>query len=574
MSNPDIGSVSLNVQDGALGSRIGRGENICAVAGCAEKGPFTLGLFSKASSLVSLHGFGPAVEKACAFIEDTGKPVLFRRLTTSVAGSSSPVDEDFVLGTSVVTLTGTPRDDYEGRFEVMTGGTIGVVGIVFRYSLDGGRTFSPKIALGTAATYLIPNTGLTLNFGAGTLLLGDFALWYSTAPQWAASEFATLFNEFKALSQLWPLLCVVGPAAKTDLDSLETQVAAYATVTKRYMRTITSARVPHRAARLTGNPTVTFAAAGRTATRGTGSWINDGFKVGMMMTVDSALNDWTYEILTVTATVITLVVGSTLVDEGPVSGVVATGKETHEKYTSLVRAEFDPFVTKRIGTSAAAVRAETAISSHVANWKFRRHPSWPAVTRFFQFGPHESLAKVKNGPLPSRYQILNKDGKLEEHDSRAESGLASLDGSNGRFITVQTHDGFGGIYIAVPSLMHDVGSDFTRVHLGAVMDIACTVAQRTLTLELAADVVLGDDGFITEDAANTIERSVNQRLNQSLLSPPQVKASDAFLVLSRSDQLAVPGTPLTGKLSVIPLGYTEAITIDVSFLNPAAAAAA
>lgn len=59
-----------------------------------------------------------------------------------------------------ITLTGTPKDQYEVVFEIVNGGTAGAEGITARYSLDGGRSYSAVTRLGTALTLnLVDYTG-------------------------------------------------------------------------------------------------------------------------------------------------------------------------------------------------------------------------------------------------------------------------------------------------------------------------------------------------------------------------------------------------------------------------------
>lgn len=79
-------------------------------------------------------------------------------------------------------------------------------------------------------------------------------------------------------------------------------------------------------AAMTGDPDLTFADADPdTITRAAGSWITDGFEAGMLITVDSASNDGTFTIASLTATVITLIGSDTLVAEGPTGGHTVTG---------------------------------------------------------------------------------------------------------------------------------------------------------------------------------------------------------------------------------------------------------
>lgn len=80
---------------------------------------------------------------------------------------------------------------------------------------------------------------------------------------------------------------------------------------------------------LTGDPNLTFADTNPdTITRAAGSWLDDGFVAGMVITVAlSSSNNGTFTIASLTATVITLVAGDTLVAEGPANGITVTGSD-------------------------------------------------------------------------------------------------------------------------------------------------------------------------------------------------------------------------------------------------------
>lgn len=103
-------------------------------------------------------------------------PVKFCPIGAS-AGSNTGVTNG---GASppAVTLSGTPLDDYEGMVRFPQGGARGVA--TFQVSLDKGRTWGPEIT--TAATYVIPDTGLTLNFPVHTYATDHTSSWTSTAP--------------------------------------------------------------------------------------------------------------------------------------------------------------------------------------------------------------------------------------------------------------------------------------------------------------------------------------------------------------------------------------------------------
>lgn len=88
-----------------------------------------------------------------------------------------------------------------------------------------------------------------------------------------------------------------------------------------------------------GAPALTFAAAGHTITRSTGSFLLDGFAVGQTIIVaGSASNNGTFgPIAALTDTVMTFAAG--VVNEGPTSGVTITGNGAVIKSTATANGE-------------------------------------------------------------------------------------------------------------------------------------------------------------------------------------------------------------------------------------------
>jgi len=79
------------------------------------------------------------------------------------------IDLSGVTGTSEVTVSGTPIDQFDGIVKVVLGGNPGFDGIRLSVSLDGGRRFAPVRRLGTSLTFAIDDredvaSGITLAF--------------------------------------------------------------------------------------------------------------------------------------------------------------------------------------------------------------------------------------------------------------------------------------------------------------------------------------------------------------------------------------------------------------------------
>lgn len=181
-------TVTFTVQTNNLGQTgTGGQENLIVVVGDTSAGTPNVPYQSPIpGNFVTQFGYGKAVQLAALLAARTGKSIgLVKTQTTGgyTAGTNTAVwRSSGWTSTSAVTVTGAPIDAYYGKLTVSTGGTIGVTGIILTLSLDYGRTVYQTINLGTASSYIIPNTNLTINFGAGTLVAGDSFFWISFAP--------------------------------------------------------------------------------------------------------------------------------------------------------------------------------------------------------------------------------------------------------------------------------------------------------------------------------------------------------------------------------------------------------
>ena len=234
MSQPVVNITELN---GALGVSPS-GDKLHAAIGVGGTSPVlavdTPASFARTSDIVTALGGGPLCEYGCWYVETYHKPILLVRTGQTTAGTPGTLVISGVAGTSVVTLAVTaPNDDYEFLFKVIAGGTIGVAGITYQYSLDGGRTLSATTALGTANTFAFPGSGgVTLNFAAGTLIAGDNVTSRGTAPNWNTSELTSALTALGNTSTQWREVNIVGVIDANAFDAIELRMSALSTAGK------------------------------------------------------------------------------------------------------------------------------------------------------------------------------------------------------------------------------------------------------------------------------------------------------------------------------------------------------
>lgn len=224
------GDVNITIADGGAAEAILPGSSVAFIMGTSSDGTAAqLFATSNPNTLISNAGYGPLPE-AAAMLCQAGGTTICAKTASNSAGSAGAVQTSGI-GSSAVTATGTPYDEYYVEFFVVNGGTIGQAGITFAISLDGGRTFGPTLSLGTANSYLIPNTGLTLNFGAGGLTTGGSAKLKTTPPKWNDAGVQACLNAFKASQyavQGVGLIFLVGDMAGADATTFQGYLDALA----------------------------------------------------------------------------------------------------------------------------------------------------------------------------------------------------------------------------------------------------------------------------------------------------------------------------------------------------------
>lgn len=313
-------------------------DTICILAPVATEPDMTPRIFGTAQAVYDQHGYSEGLEYGALHLAYSGKSFIFVGMPIGTAGTVSRFTSFGNSGSSVVTaVAGSDGvlSEHEGRLRVKTGGTIGTDQIKLEVSLDGGRSFSP-LRLGTASSYVLPYVGVTLNFAAGTLVADDvIAEWHGSGPRIDTADLAEVFDALAADDKAFRSVIVIGDMPNdTAASAVLTQVNAYASESERFIYARASvydrlprAQMSHAYARLTGNPTLTFAEVGGTGdtiTRSSGSWIADGFAVGDTVTVTgTASNNVSGPVTGVSATVLTfdttdLAAEVIAVDAGPV----------------------------------------------------------------------------------------------------------------------------------------------------------------------------------------------------------------------------------------------------------------
>lgn len=332
---------------------------IAVIAPCPTNADGVPRLRSSMAALLASNGYSEGAEYSAMHMAETKKPVLYVPVPIATPGAIVRT-ESVHTGTSKVSIAvggSGALSETRGELKVQTGGTVGTSQIVLDLSLDDGVSFK-TVRLGTATSYTIPNVGLVVSFGNGTLVAGDTVLkWKNSAPMFDADGVELARAGLAAKQFVCRSWLLVGDVASSTLaNAIVSSVNAYETENERFVyakvqlrdrRVLESSR--NRVA-MAGGSAVTFAevgATGDTITRDTGSFVTDGFAIGDWVTVTgSASNNVSGKVTGVTATALTFDT-TDLANEGPVADVRITAEP------SFVFASGGKTITRNAGSWVA-----------------------------------------------------------------------------------------------------------------------------------------------------------------------------------------------------------------------------
>ena len=201
-------------------------------------------MYGSPAAAVADLGLSDCVDALCHAITktqgNTAPPPAAHYKTPATTGGvrGGTLTVSGVTGTSVVTKTSAtnPIGTFQPVGRVITGGTIGVAGIILQFSLDNGRTWLPQVALGTATTKKIQisvngslvDTGVQYDFAAGTLVTGDtWSESKTTPPMWGTSDLyaagppaAGAFAAIAESDKNFGILVITEPVQASDFATL------------------------------------------------------------------------------------------------------------------------------------------------------------------------------------------------------------------------------------------------------------------------------------------------------------------------------------------------------------------
>jgi hypothetical protein len=553
MANLPKAKVGLTDTGGAVAS----GVDVLIAAGPVPSGQlFKPRLFTSVQALLNEHGFCGAIDFCAHYIELAQKPVFFVGMTP-IAGSIGAMELSGVTGNAVATAAGTPVDDEDIKILFTKGGALATAGIEFKTSRDGGQTYSPSVRLGTALTYLIPDTGITVTLGttAATYNANDVIAFGVKGPTFDSGDLTSLQTALASGSQLSRLQMLIGESDGTLAQAESDMVSSYESTNNRDTRALAALRPIYRPAKKATGGTVSFLASPKTVTRSVGDWQADGFHVGMKVTITGSVsNNVSAQVITVLTTTVMTLGSATLVDEATVSNVGVTGTESETDWMSAL----DAITLGKDWPRLLLGGGDAMRTSPINGTRKKRNASWAIACRYMAHDVQVSPADGTLGRLEG-WALYNADNTLACHDERANGGLLH---SRISCLTSQDTDP-GGAFVALALCLTGDDRPLSRLPVACLGDLTCTIARAETTRLLNSRVILDPKtGYMTVAEQRRVEGAVLSVLRNELLAPKLEgqRASDITFSIDRNVDLRQPGAIVSWEADLTALGYLEQLS--------------
>jgi hypothetical protein len=502
------GDVVVVVSDGGAGVTAPL-SSVQAVLGISSAGTnYQIVASRNVATFASSLGYGPLTE-AAALKAAAGILVLAVKVPLTTKGTASAVVFTGT-GTSVITVTvdGTQGafDNYFVKMKCTAGGTIGTSASI-QVSLDAGRNYGPVIALGVATTYLIANTGVTINFAAGTLVTGDTATFGTTGPKWATADITTALNTLQN-SQYG----VVGWGAGTHVVGNSPASAT-----------------------LTGGCTGANASTVQTS-------------------LESLATNYVYT--------------RGIIDARDASPPAAYGgtAETDATWYGSVATDYGTVSARRLLLGAGHYNMPSALPSNASAGtpSYRRPSAWAITVRQGTISPQRMASRVRDGAL-GNIVLDSTNDPLDGFVYHDDGSLGPLD--TARIAALRTRKGSpGGFYLSHPNLLSPAGSDFNWFPKGLVMDIAASLAHSLANQFIDQDVRVNATGTIFETDARTLESTIGRGMDSILLTQGMVSSATSVVVSRTANVSSTSIVPVL--VTIFGKGYIDEIDLTVQYNNP------
>lgn len=230
--------VNLNIEDGNLGRSQATGSGIQITIGVSDRKstvPLLISSTMKVSQIKEKLGNTP-LANACMDAAENGLKTNYAiPVAADIAGTIGLVQHTGT-GKGIVTLKGAPNNAYHIIVGIVESGKRNEG--VFKYSLDGGNTFSEEYMIPMDGAYELPDTGLTLTFTDAeneqvSFVADDTYSVETTAPTVTNQTILKAVDQLKNTNLDFEIVRIIGVSGKALWSALQQEAAEFLDIYKK-----------------------------------------------------------------------------------------------------------------------------------------------------------------------------------------------------------------------------------------------------------------------------------------------------------------------------------------------------
>lgn len=241
-----FGDVNVKVEDGNLGrsSSTGTGTSIkIGISNVESKSPILISGTMNAKKIKEKVGNTPLADACIDAVEWGASSIYCIPVKAGTAGTIGKITED-QKGYGTFEVKGSPNNAYDIVVEVMDAGECNEGS--FRYSLDGGNTFTEEMTIPITGEAELATTGLTAKFtdaeGGDSFMEGDRFTFSTTSPAMSNESVISAVESLINSPLMFEFVHIVGVSSKALWASLCTIANDFLTKYKRPLFFVCEAR--------------------------------------------------------------------------------------------------------------------------------------------------------------------------------------------------------------------------------------------------------------------------------------------------------------------------------------------
>jgi hypothetical protein len=170
-----------------------------------------------------------------------------------------------------------------------------------------------------------------------------------------------------------------------------------------------------------------------------------------------------------------------------------------------------------------------------------------------------NIGRVKSGPLQLSSAYLTDGNPIEE-------SLASLDSIHDKgYIIFRKFEGKSGYYFNDDPTSAPLTDDYASLGRGRVIDKALVLAYITFVEEVNDEVEIKADGTLAAAYVKSLQAGIENVINTSMTAEGEI--SSVSCVIDPTQNI-LSTNKLSVSLTIVPVGYSKSIEIELGFNNP------